>query len=74
MHVCFAPWPKMRFKVRQFMKTKGKEGLGMLGRILFAPVAAAAVTLCALCMTVAITETVKGMAEAVEEVAEELCQ
>jgi len=46
----------------------------MLGRILFAPIAAAAVTLCALCMTVAITETVKGMAEAVEEVAEELCE
>ena len=46
----------------------------MLGKIIFAPIAVAAVTLCALCMTVAITETVKGMAEAVEEVAEELCE
>ena len=46
----------------------------MLGKIVFAPIAAAAVTLCALCMTVAIAETVKGMAEAVEEVAEELCE
>ena len=46
----------------------------MLGKIIFAPIAAAAVTLCALCMTVAIAETVKGMAEAAEEVAEELCE
>ena len=46
----------------------------MLGRIIFAPIAAAAVTLCALCMTAAIAETVKGMAEAVKEVAEDLSE
>ena len=46
----------------------------MLGKIVFAPVAVAAVTLCALCMTAAIAETVKEMAEAANEVAEELFQ
>jgi len=46
----------------------------MLGKIVFAPIVTAAVTLCALCMTVATVETAKGMTEAVKEVAEELCE
>ena len=44
----------------------------MLTKIVFAPVAVAAVALCALCMTAAFAETAKGMAEAAKEVAEEL--
>ena len=46
----------------------------MLGKIIFAPIAVAAVTLCALCMTAAIAETVSGMAEAANEVAAELLE
>ena len=64
----------LKIEVSDQMKFKRKEVLSMLGRIIFAPIAAAAVTLCALCMTAAIAETVKGMAEAVKEVAEDLSE
>ena len=46
----------------------------MLGKIIFAPFAVAAVTLCALCMAAALTETVSGIAEAANELAEELVE
>ena len=42
----------------------------MFTKILFAPVAVAAVTLCALCMAAAISETVSDMAEELEELCE----